>query len=811
MSNRNNILYLTYILIPFLSLNAKAESFDSSLLGDGGYPNIDLSVFSKPGGQLPGSYYIDIYLNGNFVDARYIHFDYKNEDLIPCISDKLIESYGVIIPEKSKGKCVDFKSMDGVKYKFHFDRQELHLIIPQKYIKENSDNEAPINLWDFGIPAFLMNYNITGSSWINKKSNSNDSYYATLSPGFNIYKWRFRNNGVWQKTGTKENGYKNINSYLQRALPELHSELTLGDSISGAYIFDSFSFRGLKLETAEEMYPYSQQGFSPRVVGIAKTNAQVIVRQQHNIIYTTSVPPGQFDLSNIIPSKDNGDLYVTVKESDGTEQHFIVPYSSVPILQRKGRIKYDIILGKYRYNNTDVADNKFLQLGAAYGLSNVITVYGGTQLSEDYRSIAAGIGGLSDLGAASIDITGSNAREKYKSDKKISGTALRVRYSKTLETTGTTIAVAGYKYQSKNYTTLSDIYQKHNGNNYQLWYDNNQKNRIDVSVNQGLENDLGSFYLNFVKENYYGDNSVTSFGGGYLLQIGKISLSLNAAKQKIAHSGMRDNYLNLMLSIPLGDKSYSQFGVDSEGKDTSYSVGVLGGALENNELNWGAKKIINRKNKYKEQFAAYSSYNSEYGNIYGGYSTYNFGNNLNYSLNGSAVVYQDGLIFSGQRNENIAIVEAKDVRGINVNMMPGVYTDSNGNAIVSGLMPYKRNQISLNQLSFPDDVEVFQTTKYVIPTSGSIVKAPFNVESGKKALFTVSDSKGESIPFGSIAKVDNTKATIVGPGGELYFAGLPKKGTIIIKYTKNKECKFSYNLDRVTKKGGIYFMNKICQ
>lgn len=51
MSNRNNILYLTYILIPFLSLNAKAESFDSSLLGDGGYPNIDLSVFSKPVGN----------------------------------------------------------------------------------------------------------------------------------------------------------------------------------------------------------------------------------------------------------------------------------------------------------------------------------------------------------------------------------------------------------------------------------------------------------------------------------------------------------------------------------------------------------------------------------------------------------------------------------------------------------------------------------------------------------------------------------------------------------------------------------------
>lgn len=134
MSNRNNILYLTYILIPFYHLTLRRNHSIALCLAMEGI-QIQISVFSKPGGQLPRSYYIDIYLNGNFVDARYIHFDYKNEDLIPCISDKLIESYGVIIPEKSKGKCVDFKSMDGVKYKFHFDRQELHLIIPQKYIK----------------------------------------------------------------------------------------------------------------------------------------------------------------------------------------------------------------------------------------------------------------------------------------------------------------------------------------------------------------------------------------------------------------------------------------------------------------------------------------------------------------------------------------------------------------------------------------------------------------------------------------------------------------------------------------------------
>lgn len=87
------------------------------------------------------------------------------------------------------------------------------------------------------------------------------------------------------------------------------------------------------------MQPNSQRGYAPTIRGIARSNAQVIVRQNGYIAYQTAVSPGEFEINDMFPTGSNGDYDVTVKEADGSEQHFIVPYSSLPILQRTGRCK----------------------------------------------------------------------------------------------------------------------------------------------------------------------------------------------------------------------------------------------------------------------------------------------------------------------------------------------------------------------------------------------------------------------------------------------------------------------------------------
>lgn len=39
---------------------------------------------------------------------------------------------------------------------------------------------------------------------------------------------------------------------------------------------------------------------------------------------------------------------MTIREADGREQRFVQPYSSLPIMQREGQLKYGVVGGKYR-------------------------------------------------------------------------------------------------------------------------------------------------------------------------------------------------------------------------------------------------------------------------------------------------------------------------------------------------------------------------------------------------------------------------------------------------------------------------------
>ncbi len=66
------------------------------------------------------------------------------------------------------------------------------------------------------------------------------------------------------------------------------------------------------------------------VSGIARTSqARVEVRQNGRLIFNTLVPAGPFTLDDVPMVRNNVDLDVTVVESDGSSNHYIVPAASV--------------------------------------------------------------------------------------------------------------------------------------------------------------------------------------------------------------------------------------------------------------------------------------------------------------------------------------------------------------------------------------------------------------------------------------------------------------------------------------------------
>ena len=93
------------------------------------------------------------------------------------------------------------------------------------------------------------------------------------------------------------------------------------------------------------------------------------VVQNGNVIYQENVPPGAFTLDSIQPTGSAGDLWVTVKEADGREQSFSVPFSAVPNMLKQGVSQYSVLAGKVNESNTDY-DPGFVQGTLQYGFNN---------------------------------------------------------------------------------------------------------------------------------------------------------------------------------------------------------------------------------------------------------------------------------------------------------------------------------------------------------------------------------------------------------------------------------------------------------
>ncbi len=141
------------------------------------------------------------------------------------------------------------------------------------------------------------------------------------------------------------------------------------------------------------------------------------------------MPPGPFELSDVIPSKSGSDLHVRVLESNGASQAFIVPYEVPAIALRKGHLRYNLVAGQYRPANADVETPPVAQATVAYGLPWNLTAFIGEQWSRHYQATSAGLGGLlGEYGALSSSIT--QATSQYHHQQPVKGQAWEVRYNK---------------------------------------------------------------------------------------------------------------------------------------------------------------------------------------------------------------------------------------------------------------------------------------------------------------------------------------------------------------------------------------------
>jgi len=836
----------------------------------------DLSYLTPAGTQMPGSYEVEMYLNGNWLAARSVRFvtvdsvpdtprevtAEKGKDirdatgLMACLTPDDWRDIGLkmeAVPSMTglaEDQCISPGRYISQAYTaFDFEKMRLDISIPQAMVKNQPRGWIPPERWDEGINALLLGYRLNGSNSHSRSTGMDSSnLYLNLDNGLNVGPWRLRDNRTWSRYtttgGRSRSKWDRLNTYVERAIIPLRSRLLLGESTTDGDLFDAFSFKGARLATDDSMYPDTQRGFAPLVKGAAFSNARVSIRQNGNLIYQTFVPPGAFVIDDLYPVTSGGDLNVTVTEADGTARTFVVPYSSVPLLQREGRVRYSVTAGRFRSNSDRYDDPEFAQGTLQWGLPYDTTVYGGLQMAEKYHAGMVGVGvNMASWGALSADFTHASSELADGSSHK--GQSVRFLYARSMNSLGTTFRLAGYRYSTKGFHTLDEtalkgmsgwLYdydsldaegrpvQRPYTDYYNLY--NTKKSRMQANISQRFGR-YGSLYLTGTRQNYWNSDKTTdSLMFGYSASLGPVNYNLSWSYSKGSSQDHSDRTANLSFSLPLSallpgkqdirgpqTRLNGNTSRNSNGR-TSYTAGLSGTLLEDHNLGWNLQQGYTRQGDNGGEDGGSGNANVDYRGTYGsaslGYSYSQDYRQVNYGISGGAVVHRNGLTLGQQPGTTSILVAAPGAAGVPVSNGTGVKTDWRGYALLPYSSEYRETRVELDASSLDEQTELEETSVRVVPTRGALVRADFKAHSGVRVLMRLT-YQGKPLPFGTTVSGSNSSG-ITGDDGVVFLSGMESEGELQVQWGKgaNHKCTVRYRITEQQMQSSPIQLSEVC-
>lgn len=786
--------------------------FDPRLIEHSGVEtgDVDLSVFTRSDkAQIAGVYDTVIYVNQTKKLQQNIRYDQAADgSLIAQITPDLLRALDVNVdafpaltasqhdaPLQALAQYIPAASAT-----LDFALMRLNISIPQAAMNNRAQDFVDPSRWDDGVPVLFSNYNFSGAERKNENGSHDNSQYLNLQNGFNAGPWRFRNYTTYS-SNEEENSWDVISTNVERDIKFLKAKMILGESSTPGEIFPSQQFTGIQISSDDNMLPNSMKGFAPTIRGIANSNAEVTVRQNGYTIYQSYVAPGAFEIKDLYPTAFSGDLDVTIKEADGTERHFIQPFSAVPIMQRPGRIKYSATLARYKAPDENDREPEFAQGTAVYGISNDLTAYAGALLSSDYVSGVAGLGfSLHAFGSVSADVT--YAKTTLDNDQSNTGQSYRMQYSKNIEMTETNVTLAGYRYSTAGYYDFDEANEHQEENDNSSLSYGHKRSKFQLSINQSLW-DGTSMYLSAYQQDYWrNSDKEKNFAAGLNTSVGGINYSITYTYSQLEDEE-NDQQIALNIRVPLSrwlPNSWASYNVTHEkGGDTRQQAGLSGTALDDNRLSYNLQQS-HTDHGGGNGSSLYSSYRASFGTLNAGYNYDDNTQQTSYGIAGGVVAHSHGLTLSQPLSTSFALVDTNGAAGARIQNIPGVKTDWRGYAIVPYLTPYNENRVSIDTTTLPEDVDVKNSSEMVIPNKGAMVVAHFDAHVGARALITLIRTGGKPVPFGAVVvSEDQSLTNIVDDGGTVYLSGIKPDESVnfLVQWgtAASQQCKATVQLE----------------
>ncbi|KAA8560884.1 Outer membrane usher protein PapC [Pseudomonas extremaustralis] len=793
------------------ALGAGDIEFNTDVLDLSDRTNIDLSQFARSGFILPGTYSMVVQINSQPISEQSVAFyppDNDPKGSQACLSRELVDQLGLKEAEVVRltwwkgGECLDIQGLPGTQVSGDLASSTLNISLPQAYLEYSAINWDPPSRWDDGVPGLLIDYNLTAQSSAQKNDRTNN-FTGNGTVGANAGAWRLR--ADWQGRIDKDREEASRHPQLEwsryyayRAIPALKARLVLGEDYLYSDLFDSFRFTGAALNSDESQLPPNLRGYAPEVVGVAKTNARVIISQQGRVLYETLVAAGPFRIQDLNDAV-SGRLDVRVEEQDGSVHTFQIDTAGVPYLTRPGHVRYKLSAG--RPSNLQYgADGNFFGSGEfSWGIANGWSLYGGSITDNNYRALSVGVGrDLLAFGAVSLDATQSHASVW---NETLSGKSYRLQYSKNFEEYDSQITFAGYRFSEKNYLSMSEYLDaRHYGRNGELaglnefgerhgdWRPiGGSKALYTATVNKQFR-DLGAtVYASYNKQTYWERPATQrwNLSVSRYFNVGTVkNMSLALNMYRTQEYSYKDNGMALTVSLPLGptgtlsldagraagSNSFSTRYSDRLDERNSYQLSASDKAASGYLSHIGDQTDIDLAASRQEGNASSLSVSARGG---GTLTPYGAALHRTHSTGGTRLMI------------DTAGVPDVPVRGY------GTPTRSNafGKAVISDIGSYQRTAASVDLESLPSNVEATQSVTQLTLTEGAIGYRSLDVISGEKAMAVLRLPDGSSPPFGATVKnVKQQDTGIVNDGGNVYLSGIQAGEQMVVSWGGSERC-----------------------
>ncbi|WPG34976.1 fimbria/pilus outer membrane usher protein [Variovorax sp. EBFNA2] len=791
--------------------------FETTFLAPGSSQGVDLSRFSKGNIVAPGKYSVDLLVNDGWIGRTDVTFKREHgaadgASAQPCLGKRELERAGVDLKKlpadvlerlADAGTCLPIgQIVPGASADFDFGDQRLKLSIPQVAMNRQARGYVSPEFWDKGVTAGFLDYSFNlYANHSRRLGQTQTQAYLGTRWGFNADVWRFRHDGalLWSsETGSR---YQRISTFVQRDLPSLSAQLTIGETHTSGELFDSTAFRGVRLATDDRMVPESLRGYAPTVRGTARSNAKVTIKQSGSVVYDTTVAPGAFEINDLYATGYGGDLAVTVAEADGSEHTFLVPYAAVPMSLRVGANRFSVSAGVVR-NNQLLGSPALVQATWQRGISNMLTAYGGVNLSQGYTALMLGGAFNTSFGAIGVDYTQSSTT--LANLPRMGGGSARVSYSKDLPSTGGNIALAAYRYSTEGYMDLNtalrvrDVAER----GQSIESVSRQRNRAQATYSQQLGDNWGQLQATVSATSYWNrPASDVGYTLGYNNRFKSVSYGVQVSRQRAA-DGKSSTMYSASLSIPLGKTNpvsvSANMSRDGAGRLAMQST-VSGSLGEASDLSYGASFTHGSGAGQERQTAASANlfYRTSVGDLSGTVGVGSSHTQASVGMRGGVVAHPGGITLAPSLSETFGIVEAPDAEGARLINAPGVKVNGSGYVVVPYLTPYSSNGVELDPKGMSTDVELQVTSQQVAPRAGAIVLLKYETKSGRTALFQVKQADGSALPFGATVLDEKQEPIgVVGQGSKFIARGLQDKGQLTVMAAEGGAamCRISYEM-----------------